>query len=156
VLTATVALAQMMVTFFALPMDATLVSVMMLTIAPDLHALLWKGELRLLGALMAMAYALLSFVILIQLPHFPLFVGLLFLGSYLATYLARTGGDWSYAGVQMGLVLPMILVVPARDFGSMVTGVERLEGVVIAVVCALVVSSIAAAISRGAPTTKTN
>jgi len=136
-LTATVALSQLMVTYFDLPTNATLISVMLLTVAPDLHALLWKGELRLLGALLAMVYAFCSFVILVRMPHFPLLVVLLFLGSYLATYLAQTGGDWAYAGVQMGLVLPMILVVPARDFGTMTLAVERLQGVVIALSCAL-------------------
>jgi uncharacterized membrane protein YccC len=152
-LTATVALSQFMVTYFDLPIDATLVSVMMLTIAPDMHAMWRKGELRLLGALMAMAYAFCSFVFLLRLQHFALLVALLFIGSYLASYLARTGGDWSYAGVQMGLVLPMILVVPARDFGKMTTAFARLEGVVIALCCAILVSSIAAAFSRSTPKT---
>ncbi len=41
----------MMVTYFDLPQDATVISVMMLTVAPDLHALLWKGELRIVGAM---------------------------------------------------------------------------------------------------------
>ncbi len=84
-------------------------------------------------------------------PHFALLVVLLFLGSYLASYLARTGGDWAYAGVQMGLVLPMILVVPARDFGTMTTAVQRLEGVVISLCCAIFVGSIVAAFRRRAP-----
>jgi uncharacterized membrane protein YccC len=148
VLTVTVALAQMMVTYFGLPQDATVISVMMLTIAPDLHSLLWKGELRILGALLAVAYALGSFIILVQQPHFLLLVVLMFLGSYLATYLAWTGGDWAYAGVQMGLVLPMILVVPAHEFGTMAVAAGRLEGVVIALGCALFVGAIVAAFSR--------
>jgi hypothetical protein len=77
---------------------------------------------------------------------------LLFLGSYLATYLAQTGGTWSYAGVQMGLVLPMILVVPAKEFGSMTAVFARLEGVVIALCCSILASSIAVAFWRSAPT----
>jgi hypothetical protein len=124
---------------------------MMLTIAPDLHALVWKGELRLVGAITAMAYAFVSFLILVRMPHLPLLAALLFLGSYLASYWARTGGDWAYGGVQMGLVLPMILVVPARDFGTMTTAVQRLEGVVISLCCAVLVGSIVAAFRRRAP-----
>ncbi len=150
-LVATVALSQLVVTYFDLPTDATLISVMILTIVPDMHALLWKGELRLLGAAMAMTYALFSFLLMIRLPHFPLLVALLFLGSYLASYLARTGGDWAYAGVQMGLVLPMILIEPASDFGSMKFGIARLEGVVIALSCAIVVFSVASAYTRSVP-----
>lgn len=150
-LVATVALSQLMVTYFNLPTDATLISVMLLTIVPDMHSLLWKGELRLLGALMAIAFACCSFLILLRLPHFPILVALTFLGSYLASYLTRTGGDWSYAGLQMGLVLPMILVVPASEFGSLSVGVARVQGVVIALACAIIVTSIEAAFSRSAP-----
>jgi uncharacterized membrane protein YccC len=150
-LVATVALSQLMVTYFALPMDATLISVMLLTVVPDFHSLLLKGELRLLGAVLAIAYAFFSYLILIRLPHFPLLVVLLFLGSYLASYLTRISDDWSYAGLQMGLVLPMILVVPARDFGSLKAGFERLEGVAIALVCAIIVTSIEIAFSRSEP-----
>jgi hypothetical protein len=126
---------------------------MVLTVVPDLHQLLRKGELRVLGVLLAMAYAFCSFVLLVRLQHFPLLVVLLFVGSYLATYLARAGGDWAYAGVQMGLVLPMILVVPPREFGTMTAAIARLEGVVIALACALLVGSIVAASSRRTPAT---
>ena len=90
VLVVTVALSQMIVTYFDLPASATLVSVMVLTVVPDLHQLLRKGELRVLGVLLAMAYAFCSFVLLVRLQHFPLLVVLLFVGSYLATYLARS------------------------------------------------------------------
>jgi Fusaric acid resistance protein-like len=150
VLVVTVALSQLIVAYFDLPANATLVSVMMLTIVPDLHQLLRKGELRMLGALLAMAYAFGSFVLLVRLQHFPLLVALLFVGSYLATYLARAGGDWAYAGVQMGLVLPMILVVPAREFGTMTAAIARLQGVVIALGCAIFVGAIVAAFARTA------
>lgn len=147
-LVATVVLSQLTVTYFDLPTSATLVSVMVLTIVPDMHQLLRKGELRMLGALLAMAYAMISFLILLRLPHFLLFCALLFVGSYLATYLARTGGSWAYTGVQMGLVLPMILVVPPHEFGLMTPAVQRLQGVVIALACSLFVGVVVAAFSR--------
>ncbi len=147
-LVATVAVSQLTVTYFDLPKSATLVSVMVLTVVPDLHQLLRKGELRLLGALLAMAFALGSLLLLVQMPHFALFVALLFLGSYLATYLARVGGSWAYAGVQMGLVLPMIMVVPADQFGTMTAAVARLQGVVIALGASLLVGTIVATLSR--------
>jgi len=46
-------------------------------------------------------------------------------------------------------------VVPAHDFGSMSTGVARLEGVVIALSCAVLVSAVVAVFSRSAPTAPT-
>jgi len=150
-LVVTVAISQLFVEYFALPASATLVSVMVLTVVPDLHQMLRKGGLRVLGVLLAMAYAFCSFVLLVRLQHFPLLVVLLFVGSYLATYLAEAGGDWAYMGVQMGLVLPMILVVPSHEFGTMTTALARLEGVVIAMACALLVGMVVAAFSRAAP-----
>jgi len=152
-LVATIIMSQALIAYFALPASTTLVSVMVLTIAPDLHQLVRKGELRVLGAFLAMAYAFCSLMLLVRLQHFPLLVVLMFLGSYLASYLARTGGSWAYAGVQMGLVLPMILIVPADEFGTMTAAVVRLEGVAIALSSALVVGGVVALFSRREATT---
>ncbi|HTU26011.1 MAG TPA: FUSC family protein [Pirellulales bacterium] len=143
-LVAAVALALGVTDWLALPTTTTLVSVMLLVITPDIHELVWKGELRLAGALLAAAYALLALILLVRLPHFSLLAALLFLGMYLGAYLARAGGQRSYAGVQMGLVLPMVLVVPPADCGNMSSATSRLLGVVIAIGCSMVVSLVAA------------
>ena len=90
-------------------------------------------------------YALVALALLVRLPYFPLLAALLFLGMFLAGYLARAGGERAYAGVQMGLVLPMVLVVPPSDCGNMSSATNRLIGVVIAVGCSLLVSGVAAA-----------
>src|SRR5262249_46810588 len=132
-LVVTVLLTQLITRTVDLPTSAALVSVMMLTVTPDLQSLLLKGRLRLLGLFLAAAWALLAWLLLSQLPHFLLLLVLLFFGMFLAVYLTRTGGaSYSYAGLQMGLVLPMLLVVPPAEAGSLQAGVQRLEGVVIA------------------------
>lgn len=153
-LVATVALAQLVTDWLALPASTTLVSVMLLTIAPDIHALLRKGELRLTGALLAAVYAICALVLLVRIPHLSLLAALLFLGMFLGGYLARAGGERAYAGLQMGLVLPMVLVVPPSDCGNLSLATNRLIGIVIAVGCSLLVSGVAAAFwgwGKGAP-----
>jgi hypothetical protein len=124
------------------PVDDAAISVMLLTITPDMQSLLVKGELRIEGALLASAFAVLTFFMLALEPYFSLLVVFLFLGIYLATYLTRTGGTYSYAGLQMGLVLPMLLVAPPTQFGSLASAVGRLEGVLLSIVTSLVVGGL--------------
>lgn len=125
-----------------LPTTKAVISVMVLTITPSIQELLRKGQLRVVGALLASAWTLGTFFVLARLPHFPLLLGLLFLGTFLAAYLARASKTWSYAGVQMGLVLPLLLVVPPHDFGSIGAALQRLEGIVAALVASLVVGGL--------------
>jgi hypothetical protein len=40
------------------------------------------------------------------LPHFPLLVGLLFLGQFVVAYLTRTAREYSYTGLQREFVGP--------------------------------------------------
>jgi uncharacterized membrane protein YccC len=115
---------------------------MLLTVAPHLQALLLKGELRIAGALLAAAWAFGMFLLLGSLQSFFLLAGLLFLGQFLAAYLTRMGGQYSYAGLQMGLVLPMLVVAPPSEFGSLTAAVQRLEGIGIALSASLLVGGL--------------
>jgi uncharacterized membrane protein YccC len=149
-LVVTVALTQLVTGYLNLPTGAALVSVMVLTITPDIQALLRKGELRVLGAALGTAWALGSFVLLAHVPHFLLLEALLFLGMFLAAYLTRASPAYSYVGLQMGLVLPMVLVLPLGEFGSVHAGVQRLEGIAAAVVVSVLVGGVWAFFSRRA------
>jgi uncharacterized membrane protein YccC len=116
------------------------ISVMLLTITPHVQAMIHKGELRIAGALLASLWALLTFVLVGIVPNLPLLALLLFLGQFLAAYLTITGGDYSYAGLQMGLVLPMLIVAPRVDFGNLTPAIERLEGIVLGLLASIVVA----------------
>jgi uncharacterized membrane protein YccC len=116
---------------------------MMLTIAPDLQSLLRKGELRLAGAGLAVLYSVCALLLLMRQPYFSQLATLLFLGMFLAGYLARASVRWSYAGLQMGLVLPMIMVVPVSECGELWGAVSRVLGVAIAVFCSVLVTGLA-------------
>ena len=125
-----------------LPPEKTAISVMLLTVSPHLQALILKGELRIVGLLLATAWALGAFLVVVLLPHFLLLAGLLFLGQFVAAYLTRTAGKYAYAGLQMGLVLPLLVVAPPAEFGSLTPAVQRLEGILLGLVASVVVAGL--------------
>jgi uncharacterized membrane protein YccC len=118
------------------------ISVMLLTVSPHLQALLLKGELRIAGLLLAAAWSMVMFLVVGLLPYFLLLAILLFLGQFVATYLTQTTGKYSYAGLQMGLVLPMVVVAPPAEFGSFAPAIQRLEGVLIGLAASVVVAAL--------------
>ncbi len=125
-----------------LPPDKAAISVMLLASTSHLQAMILKGELRIVGLLLAVAWSLGTFLMVGLQPHFLLLASLLFLGQFVATYLTRTAGKYSYAGLQMGLVLPMVVVAPPADFGSVTPAVQRLEGVLLGLVASVVVAGL--------------
>jgi uncharacterized membrane protein YccC len=141
-LVVTVALTSLGSHWLELPAEQAAVSVLFLTVTPHIHAMLLKGELRITGALLAAAWATGTFLVMALQPKFLLLAGLLFLGQFLAAYLTRTGGTYSYAGVQMGLVLPMLIVAPPQEFGSLTPAVERLAGILVALAASLMVGGL--------------
>lgn len=120
--------------------DKAAISVMMLTVTPHVQAMILKGELRIAGALLATAWGIITFILVGLLPHLPLLACMLFLGQFLAAYLTRASALYSYAGLQMGLVLPMLIVAPRSDFGSLNPAAQRLEGIILGLVAAVAVA----------------
>jgi uncharacterized membrane protein YccC len=125
-----------------LPPEKTAISVMLLTVTPHLQAMVLKGELRLVGAFLAVAWAVVTFLVVGLLPSLPLLAVLLFLSQFLAAYLTLTGGKYAYAGVQMGLVVPMLVVAPPAEFGSLTPAVQRLEGILLGLAASVLVAGL--------------
>ena len=113
---------------------------MLLTVTPHVQAMIQKGELRIAGALLATLWAVGTFLLIGLLPHLLLLAGLLFLGQFIAAYVTRTDGEYSYAGVQMGLVLPMLVVGARSEFGNLTPAIQRLEGILLGLVASVVVA----------------
>lgn len=147
-LVVTVALTQLVASYLELPVRAAIVSVMVLTISPDIQTLLRKGELRILGAVLGTAWACGCFLLLSRLPHLLLLEALVFLGMFIAAYLTRRSATYSYVGLQMGLVLPMVLIAPPHDFGNLSAGLQRLEGIAAAIIVSILVGGFWASFSR--------
>jgi uncharacterized membrane protein YccC len=150
-LTLTVALVQVVSHYLELSTTTSLVSVMLLTITPDFQSLLHKGELRLAGALLAILFAIGAILLLSRIPSLPLLVALMFLGTFLAVAMARTSENWGYAGLQMGLVLPMILVTPHPEASPLASGLARVAGVLLAIGASLLVGLVWAAFLPSPP-----
>jgi uncharacterized membrane protein YccC len=125
-----------------LPAEKAAISVLVLTVAPHIQALILKGELRIAGLFVAGAWSLGIFLIVGLLPYFALFAALLFLGQFVAAYVTRTAGQYSYAGLQMGLVLPLVTVAPPTEFGSITPAIQRLEGVILGLIVSIVVAGL--------------
>jgi uncharacterized membrane protein YccC len=125
-----------------LPPSQAAVSVMLLTVTPHIQALIQKGELRIVGLFLAAIWSLVTFLLVGLLPYLPVLAALLFVGQFVATYLARTAGKFSYAGLQMGLVLPMVIVAPPAAFGSFTPARERLEGVLLGLLASVLVAGL--------------
>ena len=125
-----------------LPPEKAAISVMLLTVSPHVQALALKGQLRIAGLVLATAWSLGIFLVVGLMPHFLVLAGLLFLGQFVAAYLTQTLGRYSYAGLQMGLVLPLIVVAPPAEFGRLTPAVQRLEGVLLGLVASVVVAGL--------------
>jgi hypothetical protein len=141
-LVVTVILTLLGASVLGLPPEKSAISVMLLTVSPHLQALLLKGELRIAGLLLACVWSIGTFVLVGLLPYFPLLASLFFLGQFVAAYLTRTAGKYSYAGLQMGLVLPLVVVAPPTEFGSLTPAVQRLEGVLLGLVASILVAAL--------------
>jgi uncharacterized membrane protein YccC len=141
-LAVTVLVTQFITRSIGLPVEQALVSVMMLTTTTDQQALVRKGRQRLAGALLAGLWGLLSWSLLARLPYLPLLVGLVFLGMFLAAYHTRVGGAHSYVGLQTGLVIPLVLLVPVANFGSLAPAEVRLVGIAIGLFTSVVISEL--------------
>jgi uncharacterized membrane protein YccC len=98
--------------------------------------------LRLLGAVLALLWGALMFVVVGHNDRFLVFSGLLFFGVLLAGYIARASERYGYAGLQMGLVVPLLVVVPPNEFGNVDSVIARLEGVACAIVATLIVGGL--------------
>jgi uncharacterized membrane protein YccC len=125
-----------------LPAESAAISVLVLTVSPHLQALIQKGELRIVGLVLATIWSLGIFLVIGLLPYFPVLVVLIFLGVFVANYLTLTAGTYAYAGLQMGLVLPMVVVAGPSVFGSIMPAVERLAGIVMGLAVSVIVASL--------------
>jgi uncharacterized membrane protein YgaE (UPF0421/DUF939 family) len=128
--------------FIGLPTEQAIISVFVISVAPDIQTNLRKGQLRLLGAVLAIGWGVFTFVIVGHLPHLLTLMGVVFFGMLLAEYLALASTTYSYAGIQMGLVLPLLVVMPPNEFGSVNSVVLRIEGVAAALVATLLVGGL--------------
>jgi hypothetical protein len=110
--TVTILLAQY--AFFALdmPPDANTYSLFMMSVIPDLHRMRERTGEYVGGILAGVAYAVPSLLLLNRVLHLPMFVALVGLGEFLASYIAGSQGNIKFVGIEMGQIFPLIMVLP--------------------------------------------
>jgi uncharacterized membrane protein YccC len=121
-----------------LPVQTSMVSAVILGTTADPRALEQKSLLRAAAAALGGVYGLVALWILAVLPELALMVLLLFLALFYGSYLAQTSGTYGYIGMQLGLVVPMVLVVPAYEVADLGKAMQRLLCVVFGGFVALV------------------
>lgn len=113
-----------------LPVQPTMVSATILAISTlDPVAMGKKAVDRALGAILAGLYSLATISLLEYSPYFSLLLVLVFLGMFLAAYGTKATTTHSYAFMQMGLAMPLVLIAPEGGIGTLETAVLRLVGV---------------------------
>lgn len=122
-----------------LPVTPAMVSAMLLVIVPDLQALRRKAGQRALAVLIGGAYAFVGLFLLARLPHFGLLLALSFLAMFCAAYFTRASANYSYAALQTGFVIPMVLICTANELGSFAPAVQRFIGIGVGVLISMTV-----------------
>ncbi len=138
----TVLVTQTAVRFLGWSGSQAMITVMVLTVMAERRALVRKGFQRLEGAVLGAAWGLASSVLIARVPHLPVVLGLFFLGLFVAGYFARTSPTRGYTGLQMGFVIALVLVAPPAEAGEVAPAVKRIEGLVVGMAAALLVSGL--------------
>jgi uncharacterized membrane protein YgaE (UPF0421/DUF939 family) len=129
--------------YLDLPVTATMISAMIIGITPGGLTAHWtKAWQRALGAGLGGLYVMASIVLLAHMPNFPLMVALVFLAMFLAAYFTKTSKKNSYVFLQMGMVVPMVLIGENVELGSIDKAIQRMIGVGVGLVVASFVSII--------------
>ena len=88
------------------------------------------------GALLAGAFVLAAMLLLTHMPYFSLLVALVFLAMFLAAYWTKTSKNNSYVFLQMGMVVPLVLIGENGELGSVVKAIDRMIGVAVGLMVA--------------------
>ncbi len=127
--------------YFDLPASVeTLITAVLITAAPaNIGQAHLKEKLRFLAVVIGGLYSLGVILIVSSVAHFPVFLLLLWLGLFLGAYTASGSERVAYAGFQMGVVLPLILLGTDGPPTSFSIAIQRFVGVIIGGIIALVV-----------------
>jgi hypothetical protein len=112
--TVTMLLAQYV--FFALdmPPDTNTYTLFLMSVIPDLQKMRERTGYYVGGILAGVAYAVPSLLLLNRVLHLPMLIALVGLGEFLASYLAQAKGNIKFVGTEMGMIFPLIMVLPCE------------------------------------------
>lgn len=127
--------------YFDLPASVeTLITAVLITAAPaNIGQAHLKEKLRFLAVIVGGLYSLAVILIVSNVTHFPVFLLLLWLGLFIGAYVSSGSERVAYAGFQMGVVLPLILLGTDGPPTSFTIAIQRFVGVIIGGAIALVI-----------------
>src|SRR5262249_35812935 len=110
--TATILLAQYVFFALDLPPDANTYTVFLLSVIPNYPRMRERTGYYVGGILAGVAYAVPALLLLNRVLPLPMLVALVAFGEYLASYVAQSKGNIRFVGIEMGLIFPLMLVLP--------------------------------------------
>jgi len=87
-----------------------------------------RTRLRIVGIVAGGLYGAVALALLTLWPSASLLIALLFIGIFAFSYIGLGRESIAYAGLQAGVILPLILLVGSGPVGSMTFGIDRFLG----------------------------
>jgi riboflavin transporter FmnP len=84
----------------------------MMSVIPDYPRMRERTGYYVGGILAGVAYAVPLLLLLNRVLHLPMFVALVGMGEFVASYLAQSKGNIRFVGSEMGMIFPLIMVLP--------------------------------------------
>lgn len=112
------------------PIGPTIVSTIILAATPSPEALEQKGIQRAAAVVVITLYSVTVLMVLTRIPGLGLLMLFLFLALFLGAYVAQTSVRYSYVGLQVGIVAPMVLIVSPAEVADLRKAIQRLLGII--------------------------
>ena len=116
-----------------------LITALLIAAQANLGQATLKERLRFIAVIIAGLYGLVSLIIISLSPHFPVFLALITLGLFIGSYITTGSERVSYAGLQTGIVLPLVMLTSNGPPLTLSIATERFVGVIVGGGIALVV-----------------
>lgn len=117
-----------------------LITALLISAQANLGQATLKERLRFVAVVIGGLYGLICLIIISISPNFLVYLLLFTLGLFVGSYIATGSERVSYAGVQTGIVLPMILLISnGPSTGSLQIAIERFVGVIVGGAIALII-----------------
>ena len=92
--------------------DANTYTLFLISVIPDYPRMRERTGHYVGGILAGVAYAVPSLLLLNRVLHLQMLVALVALGEFVASYLAQSKGNIRFVGIEMGMIFPLLLVLP--------------------------------------------
>ncbi len=106
--------------FFALDMPpiSNTLGLFLLAVIPNLQSALANHRVFTGSILLATGAAVVTYLVLNRLPHFPLFLAIIALAFFFASWIGQASGPIKAMGTEFGTVYPLLVIAPYEQIQS--------------------------------------